>query len=254
MQVSIQNLTKIFKEKGREIAAVDHFSLEVESGQLVTLLGPSGCGKTTALRMIAGFEKPTSGNISIAGKDINGLPPNKRPVAMVFQSYALFPHMSVFENVAFGLRVRNVPRKEIKERTKKILGLVGLNGKEKRAPHQLSGGEQQRVALARALVINPEVLLCDEPLSNLDQSLRIKMREEIKRLQKELGLTILFVTHDQEEAFFLSDKIVLIDSGKIIQVGTPKEFYENPKTDFVRDFLGGLKRVDGELVRVVAKT
>ncbi len=252
MQVSIRDLTKIFKERRRETVAVDHFSLEVKSGQLVTLLGSSGCGKTTILRMIAGFESPSSGSIFISGKEMNGLPPNKRPVAMVFQSYALFPHMSVFENVAFGLRVRNVPRKELRERVEKILQKVGLNGKEKRGPNQLSGGEQQRVALARALVVNPEVLLCDEPFSNIDQSLRIKMREEIKRLQKELGLTILFVTHDQEEAFYLSDKIVLIDSGKIIQEGTPKEFYENPKTEFVKDFLGGLKKVNGELVRVVA--
>ncbi|MDP2600802.1 MAG: ABC transporter ATP-binding protein [Deltaproteobacteria bacterium] len=254
MQVSIRDLTKVFQEKRREIAAVDHFSLEVESGRLVTLLGSSGCGKTTILRMIAGFETPTAGSVSIANHNMNGLPPNKRPVAMIFQSYALFPHMSVFENVAFGLRVRNLPRREIKERVEKILKRVGLTGKEKRAPNQLSGGEQQRVAVARALVVEPEVLLCDEPLSNLDQSLRIKMREEIKRLQKELGLTILFVTHDQEEAFYLSDHIVLIDAGKIIQQGTPKDFYENPKSDFVRDFLGGIKRVDGELVRVIAKT
>ncbi len=250
--LTIKNLKKVFYIRRKAVCAVNDFSLSVHQGEFVTLLGPSGCGKTTALRLVAGLERPTAGGIEIAGQNMEGLPPNKRPVAMVFQSYALFPHMSVFENVAFGLRVRNVPRQKIQEKVFSVLDRVGLESKAKRAPHQLSGGEQQRVALARALVVNPEILLCDEPFSNLDQSLRIKMREEVKRLQKELGLTILFVTHDQEEAFYLSDKIVLIDHGEIVQTGTPKDFYENPKSLFVKEFLGGLQKMDGHLVRVVS--
>ncbi|MDO8527275.1 MAG: ABC transporter ATP-binding protein [Deltaproteobacteria bacterium] len=253
-KVEIKNLSKTFHTKRGEAFAVKDFSLSIESGELVCLLGPSGCGKTTVLRSVAGLETPTSGSIEIAGQNMNGLPPQKRPVAMVFQSYALFPHMSVFENVAFGLRVRKMPHKDIQIKVEKMLELVGLHAKAKRAPNQLSGGEQQRVALARALVVNPEILLCDEPLSNLDQSLRIKMREEIKRLQKELGLTILFVTHDQEEALYLSDRIALMEKGRLVQEGTPMAFYEKPASPFVKEFLGGIKKVGNELVRVVALT
>ena len=238
--VSLVGLTKKFKslDGTGEVIAVNEVNLEIKAGELVTILGPSGCGKTTTLRMIAGFEYPTSGSIYIGGRDIAMVPPNKRGLSMVFQSYALFPHLSIYENVAYGLRVQRLKASEIKVRTERALELMQLTTMAKRFPSQVSGGQQQRIALARAIVIEPSVLLFDEPLSNLDAKLREYMRDELRKLQKRLGITSLYVTHDQSEAMAISDRVVIMKDGRIQQVGTPREIYAYPQTKFVADFMG----------------
>ncbi|QDA30696.1 ABC transporter ATP-binding protein [Thermococcus indicus] len=212
--------------------------LKVKDSEFLTLLGPSGCGKTTTLRMIAGFEKPERGEILFDGRPVNDLPPYERGIGIVFQDYALFPHMTVFKNIAFGLEMKGLPRAEIERRVRWALELVGLEGLENRYPEQLSGGQQQRVALARALVVEPDVLLLDEPLSNLDAKIRERLRGEIKRIQRELGITTVYVTHDQEEAMAVSDRIAVMNVGHVEQVGKPLELYYRPKTEFVARFLG----------------
>jgi len=238
--VALINLTKKFNslDGSGEITAVDNLNLEIKTGELVTILGPSGCGKTTTLRMIAGFEYPTSGKILIGGRDVAPIPPNKRGLSMVFQSYALFPHLTIYENVAYGLRVQKLPEAEIGRRTRSALELMQLTPMAKRFPAQVSGGQQQRIALARAIVIEPSVLLFDEPLSNLDAKLREYMRDELRKLQKRLGITSLYVTHDQSEAMAISDRIVIMKDGKICQVGTPRDIYAWPQSRFVADFMG----------------
>jgi iron(III) transport system ATP-binding protein len=245
--IRIVRLRKVFTgPEGREVAAVSDVDLEVGSGRLVTLLGPSGCGKTTLLRMIAGFEEPTSGDILFGDKRMNEIAPNKRDTAMVFQSYAVFPHLDVFENVAFGLRLRSLPKAEIESRVSRVLELTGLSGYARRSPNQLSGGQQQRVALARCIVMEPKVLLFDEPLSNLDAKLREQMRVEIRELQKRLGITSIYVTHDQVEAMSISDDIVVMNAGTVEQVGTPHDIYARPASRFVADFVGKANFVAGE--------
>lgn len=233
-EVKLTGLSKLYGD----FAAASNVSFDVESGSFLSLLGPSGCGKTTTLRMIIGFEEPSAGDIFIDGERINNVKPWLRDLGVVFQNYALFPYMTVAENVAFGLKRRGMAPAEIKRRTSEFLELVGLPGKEDRFPRQLSGGQQQRVALARALVIEPRVLLLDEPLSNLDAKLRAEMRFELKRIQSETGVTSIFVTHDQEEALTLSDRIVVMNQGEVITVGNPKEIWEKPTSAFVADFLG----------------
>jgi ABC-type Fe3+/spermidine/putrescine transport system ATPase subunit len=233
--IRLDNVTKTFD--GR-VLAVDGVTLDIAAGEFFSLLGPSGCGKTTSLRMIAGFELPDSGRVHVAGRDITDLPVHKRDMGMVFQSYALFPHRTVAENVAFGLRMREVAKPDIERRVKAALAQVALTGLEERKPGQLSGGQQQRVALARALVVEPPVLLCDEPLGALDRKLRQQMQFELKELQKRLGVTLVFVTHDQEEALAMSDRIAVMNHGKVEQVGAPTEIYERPRTRFVADFIG----------------
>ena len=233
--IKLDNVTKTFD--GR-VLAVDGVTLDIAAGEFFSLLGPSGCGKTTSLRMIAGFELPDSGRVHVAGRDITDLPVHKRDMGMVFQSYALFPHRTVAENVAFGLRMREVPKPDIERRVKAALAQVALTGLEERKPGQLSGGQQQRVALARALVVEPPVLLCDEPLGALDRKLRQQMQFELKELQKRLGVTLVFVTHDQEEALAMSDRIAVMNHGRVEQVGAPTEIYEQPRTRFVADFIG----------------
>ena len=242
--ISIKNLSKHFDS----VKAVDDVSLEVEAGTLVCLLGPSGCGKTTTLRMIAGFEDPTSGHIHIGDDNITEVPPYARPTAMVFQSYALFPHMNIYDNVAYGLRARRLSKAEIAERVPEAIQLMELEGHEKKSPPQLSGGQQQRVALARALVIRPKVLLFDEPLSNLDALLRVRMRSEIRSIQQRLGITSLYVTHDQEEAFSIGDKVAIMNRGKLVQMGSPRELYREPADRFVAEFVGLSNIVPGEVL------
>src|SRR5688500_18841954 len=247
----LDRLVKRFASRdagGRETTAVDDVSLSIERGEMVTLLGPSGCGKTTTLRMIAGFERPTEGRIVLDGKEIQGVPPHRRGMAMVFQSYALFPHLSVYENVAYGLRVRKRPDAEVRERVAAALDLVELRGLENRAPNQLSGGQQQRVALARALVVQPAVLLFDEPLSNLDATLREQMRFQIRSLQKRMDITAVYVTHDQAEAMVLSDRVVVMSQGTIRQVGPPHEVYARPSEAFVAGVLGRAKLLPATVV------
>ena len=246
MYLVLENVVKVFPPRGgsSEVSAVDDISLSIEKGELVTLLGPSGCGKTTTLRLIAGFEFPTNGTIRLDGRVINQEPPHRRDMSMVFQSYAIFPHLNVFENTAYGLNVQRRSRGEIRDRVARVLELVELTGLENRAPNQLSGGQQQRVALARALVMEPKVLLMDEPLSNLDAKLREQMRTEIRRIQKKLGITSVYVTHDQVEAMTLSDRIVIINKGKVEQIGSPVEVYRAPRTRFVADFIGRANFVD----------
>ncbi len=240
--VNIKNLTKVYlsHNNNSEFKAVDDISVEIKAGEFVTLLGPSGCGKTTTLRMVAGFEIPTEGDIYLGGDRINDLTPDKRDTAMVFQSYALFPHLNIFDNIVYGLKLKKIDKKEIEEKGKNIIELVGLKGMENRYPNQLSGGQQQRVALARALVMEPGVLLFDEPLSNLDAKLRVYMRTEIRKIQKKTGITALYVTHDQSEAMSLSDRIIIMKDGVIEQVGTPEEIYQRPKTKFVAEFIGNV--------------
>ncbi|WP_303774045.1 ABC transporter ATP-binding protein [Anaerolinea thermophila] len=233
------SLTGLSKQFGQTIA-VEHFNLEIERGELVSFLGPSGCGKTTTLRMIAGFEYPTTGQIVLDGVDITHLPPNRRHIGMVFQSYALFPNLTVAENIAFGLKIARRPLEEIRKTVQEMLDLIHLSDYGNRYPYQLSGGQQQRVALARALAIHPRVLLLDEPLSALDAKIRVELREEIRRIQQTLGITAVYVTHDQEEALSLSDRVVVMNAGHIEQAGTPFEVYNYPKTRFVASFIGQL--------------
>jgi iron(III) transport system ATP-binding protein len=250
MSVILENVTKTFEDPyrpGGRVTAVDGVSLEVSEGELVTLLGPSGCGKTTALRMIAGFELPTEGRILIDGQDVSRLPPHARNAAMVFQSYAIFPHLTVARNVAFGLEMRALPAGEIASRVRAVLELVELSGLEHRSPEQLSGGQQQRVALARAIVTEPRVLLFDEPLSNLDAKLREQMRVEVRRLQRRLKITSVYVTHDQSEAMALSDRIVVMEAGRVQQVAAPFEIYAHPANRFVADFLGRVNFLEGRV-------
>ena len=248
-------LSHLAKHFGDVIAVVD-FTLDIARGEAVTLLGPSGCGKTTTLRMIAGLESPDSGAIRLSGKQLVSsadgieLPPEKRGMGMVFQSYAIWPHMTVGGNVGFPLRIRHKPTAEIRDRVAKALAMVGLSGYEDRPAPALSGGQQQRVALARALVYEPQILLLDEPLSNLDVKLREQMRFEIRLLQDRLDLTVIYVTHDQAEALGLSDRIVMLNHGRIEQVGAPRDLYERPRTPFVRDFLGKSIRFSGRIVRM----
>lgn len=257
--IRLQQLSKLFGD----LRAVDDVSLEVEPGNLVCLLGPSGCGKTTTLRMIAGFETPTNGHVYIGSDDITNVPAYARPTAMVFQNYALFPHMSVYENIAYGLRARRMKRDEIDRRVREAVQLMELQGQEDKAPPQLSGGQQQRVALARALVIRPKVLLFDEPLSNLDAQLRVRMRGEIRSVQRQLGITSVYVTHDQEEAFSIADQVAIMNMGKLVQLGTPRELYRQPADRFVAEFVGLSNIVpvevmstdaDGAIVRVFGQT
>ncbi|MBC7221319.1 ABC transporter ATP-binding protein [Candidatus Bipolaricaulota bacterium] len=249
-ELVLEKLTKVFRGRRESVVAVDHLDLSVAKGELLTLLGPSGCGKTTTLRMVGGFEDPTEGRILLGGQDITRLPPQRRNTATVFQSYGLFPHMTVFENVAFGLKVRRVRRREVRDRVKRALELVGLAGLEHRPPSKLSGGQQQRVALSRALVIEPRVLLFDEPLSNLDAKLRVETREQIRRLQKELDITSLYVTHDQAEAMAISDRIVIMCRGLVQQVGSPYEIYARPANTFVADFIGRANFLKARVVAV----
>jgi iron(III) transport system ATP-binding protein len=254
MYLTLEQISKVFPPRGGagQVAAVKEVNLQIQKGELVTLLGPSGCGKTTTLRMIAGFEFPTSGRIMLDGAAINMLPPNKRDMSMVFQSYAIFPHLNVAENIIYGLNVQRASRADIDRRLGKVLELVQLNGYEKRAPNQLSGGQQQRVALARALIMEPKVLLMDEPLSNLDAKLRETMRTEIRRIQKSLGITSVYVTHDQIEAMTLSDRVVVMNQGLIEQEGTPVEVYRRPTSRFVADFIGRVNFIPAEVVNSCA--
>ena len=247
--VRLDHISKIYQDPktGKDFYAVKDTSLTIEPGSFVTLLGPSGCGKTTTLRMIAGFESPDEGEIYLGNEAINALTPNKRDTAMVFQSYALLPHYNVFDNVAYGLKLRKVPADEIKRRVMKILDLVELTGMEGRMTNQLSGGQQQRVALARALVIEPSVLLFDEPLSNLDAKLRVSMRTEIRRIQQEVGITAIYVTHDQSEAMALSDNIIIMNKGVVAQMGSPQDIYYHPNSEFVADFIGEANFLRGSL-------
>lgn len=233
--IELNNISKKFEDG---FSAVSNFNLSVQKGEFVTFLGPSGCGKTTTLRMIAGFEMPSEGQILLAGKDISKLPPNKRPINTVFQRYALFPHLNVFENIAFGLKLKKLPKEEINKKVKKALEIVDLEDFEKRKIQTLSGGQQQRIAIARAIVNEPEILLLDEPLGALDLKMRKEMQIELKNMHERLGITFIYVTHDQEEALTMSDKIVVMSEGKIQQVGTPEDIYNEPKNAFVADFIG----------------
>jgi len=240
-------LSNVSKRFDRETTVVDDLSLEIEQGRFVTLLGPSGCGKTTTLRLIAGFETPTEGAIVIDGEDVTRKPPHERCVNTVFQSYALFPHMNVYDNIAFGLKMKNVRKDEIRSRVSEMLRMVRMEGFERRMPSQLSGGQMQRVAIARAVINNPKVLLLDEPLGALDLKLRKQMQLELKRLQRKLGITFLFVTHDQEEALSMSDTVVVMRNGSVEQTGAPEELYERPKNAFVAGFLGETNIVEGRI-------
>jgi putative spermidine/putrescine transport system ATP-binding protein len=242
--LEIENLRKSFGQ----VAVVQHFDLAIQRGEFVSFLGPSGCGKTTTLRMVAGFEQPTSGAIRINDKDVTGLRPNQRNVGMVFQSYALFPNMTVADNVGFGLKVAKRPTAEIRPRVEEMLKLIKLPTHAGRYPYQLSGGQQQRVALARALAVKPQVLLLDEPLSALDAKIRISLREEIRSVQRSLGITTIYVTHDQEEALSMSDRIVVMNEGRVEQIGTPFEIYNFPRTRFVASFVGTLNILRGRVV------
>jgi spermidine/putrescine transport system ATP-binding protein len=243
IDVRLERVSKLFGG----IAAVDDLSLDIAEGEFFSLLGPSGCGKTTTLRMIGGFEDPSLGTVYLGGRDVTDDPPYKRDVNTVFQSYALFPHLDVYENVAFGLKRKRVPSGEVEERVKKAMRLVDLVGFEERKPPQMSGGQQQRVALARALVNSPKVLLLDEPLGALDLKLRKKMQLELKRIQQEVGITFIYVTHDQEEAMTMSDRIAVMRHGRIEQLGQPEHVYENPATEFVAGFLGASNLLEGEV-------
>ncbi len=242
--LSVENINKRFAE----VQALVEVSLDVREGEFFTLLGPSGCGKTTLLRIVAGLELPDTGRVVLGGQDITALPATKRQVNTVFQSYALFPHLNIFENVAFGLRARKYPPDEVKSRVNRRLEMLGLEEMPERFPHQLSGGQQQRVALARALVNEPDVLLLDEPMSALDARLRAQVQVELRRLQRKLGQTFILVTHDQAEALVVSDRLAVMSQGCIIQFGTPKEVYEQPKTRFVAEFLGAANLIQGRRV------
>jgi iron(III) transport system ATP-binding protein len=250
ISVSLRGVTKSFGKGAGRVTAVNDFNFAFPPGKLTTLLGPSGCGKTTVLRCIAGFYEPDQGDILIGGEKINHLPPYERPTGTVFQHYALFPHMTVYENVAYGLKIKKLPEKAVREKVAQELALLQLSGMEDRNPNQLSGGQQQRVAIARVLVNEPKVLLFDEPLSNLDAKLRVYMRGEIRALQERLGITTIYVTHDQEEAMSISHAIVIMNSGKIEQSGIPWEIYRRPQTPFVAEFIGTTNFLKGEVFRV----
>ncbi len=242
--LELKNLTRMFGD----VMAVNNLSISsINKGEFITFLGPSGCGKTTLLRMIGGFCYPASGEIFMHGEKINDIPPEKRKTSMVFQNYALFPHMSVFENIAYGLKVRKLLKEEIRQKVRNILKIVQLEGLEQRKPTELSGGQQQRVALSRCIVIEPEIILLDEPLSNLDASLRVIMREEIRKIQQSLHLTTIFVTHDQEEAMSMADRIVVMNKGELEQIGSPTEIYEKPASLFVASFIGYINLIKGSI-------
>ncbi|MCD6372041.1 MAG: ABC transporter ATP-binding protein [Thermococcus sp.] len=244
VDVKLENIVKTFGET----VALKGIDLHIKAGELFTLLGPSGCGKSTTLRIIAGLDFPNSGTIYFGDQDVTYLPSSKRGAVLVFQNYALWPHMTVFDNVAYGLKLRKLPKEEIKKKVEWALELVKLEDFANRYPTQLSGGQQQRVAIARALVVEPKVLLLDEPLSNLDAKLRLEMRSEIKRIQRELGITVIYVTHDQEEAMAISDRIAVMNVGTVEQVGAPKEIYETPKTEFVASFMGKTNVIPAKVV------
>ena len=241
--LKVKNLSKNFGK----VKAVQDVSFEATEGKVLSLLGPSGCGKTTTLRCIAGFENPDQGEIYLDNRNVTPFPPEKRGIGMVFQNYALWPHMTVYGNLAFGLQIRKVPKPEIDKRTRKVLSMVQLEGYENRYPRQMSGGQQQRIAMARALVFEPEIMLLDEPLSNLDAQLREEMRFEFTELQRKLGITAIYVTHDQAEALVISDKILILDQGKMVQFGTPREIYSNPKNKFVAGFIAVTSFIDGRI-------
>jgi spermidine/putrescine ABC transporter ATP-binding subunit len=248
VSIRLDRISKSFQHRVKGlVSAVSDVSLQIEPGEFLTLLGPSGCGKTTTLRMIAGFERPDQGRIYIGDEDVTDLMANQRNIGFVFQNYALFPHLSVYENVAYGLRVKGMEKAEIDKAVSEVLALVGLRGYERQFPHQLSGGEQQRVALARAVVIQPRVLLFDEPLSNLDAKLRVHMRGEIRRLQQALSITAVYVTHDQEEAMAISDRIAVMNAGKIMQTGRAEDLYLRPESTFVAQFIGKINILEAEV-------
>jgi iron(III) transport system ATP-binding protein len=248
VRVTLEHVTKSFGEKSEEkVVAVDDFTFKFPAGQMTTLLGPSGCGKTTTLRCIGGFYEPDEGNIFIGDKRVNGILPYSRPTGTVFQNYALFPHMTVFENVAYSLKIKKLPIKLIREKVEETLTLMELSGMEDRNPNQLSGGQQQRVAIARVLVMEPQVLLFDEPLSNLDAKLRVYMRDEIRSLQKRTGITTIYVTHDQEEAMSISDMLVVMNEGRIMQIGHPLNVYREPHNEFVAEFIGLINFLNAEV-------
>jgi len=242
--LTLTHINKIFAD----MPAVEDFNLSAEQGEFVSFLGPSGCGKTTTLRMIAGFELPTSGHITIAGQDLTYVPPNKRNVGMVFQSYALFPNMTIADNIGYGLKVAGKTKAEINERVDEMLDLIHLENFKGRYPYQLSGGQQQRVALVRALAIRPQILLLDEPLSALDAKIRVELRQEIRRIQQQLGITTIYVTHDQEEALSLSDRVVVMSQGRMEQVGKPSEIYSYPATEFVAKFVGQINLMPVDVI------
>jgi spermidine/putrescine transport system ATP-binding protein len=243
--IELVDVAKTYHAHGEDVHAVRNMNLAIGEGEFFSLLGPSGCGKTTTMRMIAGFEDPTQGSVFLRGEDVTGVPANKRDVNMVFQSYALFPHMNVFDNVAFGLRRKGVPADDIKRKVAEMLAVVDLTGREKRRPRELSGGQQQRVALARALVNRPRALLLDEPLGALDLKLRQHMQVELKRIQREVGVTFVYVTHDQGEALTMSDRIAVMNDGRVEHLGTPREIYEHPATKFVAGFIGTSNLLSG---------
>jgi iron(III) transport system ATP-binding protein len=251
-RLRIQALSKVFETGSGRVTAVDSVTLAIEKGEMVTILGPSGCGKTTLLRLLAGFEEPTSGTIRLGETLVNDLPPHRRGMPMVFQSYALFPHLTVFENIAYGLRIKKQSERSIRDTVEMILHVMNLIGLEGRSPDQLSGGQQQRVALARCLVMQPKILLFDEPLSNLDAKLRVQMRSEIRQLQRRLGITCVYVTHDQAEAMSLSDRVVVMNRGRVQQVGAPEEIYAHPASLFVADFVGKANFLPGVVREVDA--
>ena len=244
--IELRHISKVYSDNG--FKAVDDFNLEVKRGEFVTFLGPSGCGKTTTLRMIAGFEMPTSGEILLNGEDISQLPANKRPINTVFQRYALFPHMNIYDNIAFGLKLKKLPKEEIRKKVKKVLDMVDLEGFENRKISTLSGGQQQRIAIARALVNEPEILMLDEPLGALDLKMRQEMQIELKHMHDELGITFIYVTHDQEEALTMSDTIVVMNQGYIQQMGSPEQIYNEPENAFVADFIGESNIVPGLMI------
>ena len=247
MRIELQDIVKRFGA----LEAVSHVSLDIQDGELFTLLGPSGCGKTTILRLIGGFHRSDRGRVLFGDRDMTGKPPYERNIGMVFQNYALWPHMRIFDNIAYGLKLQKFSPSEIRDKVAHAMGLVNMKGLEERYPGELSGGQQQRVALARALVLNPDVLLLDEPLSNLDAKIRIQVRAEIRKLQKDLAITTIYVTHDQEEALTLSDRIAVLSHGKLQQVGSPHELYEKPSNPFVADFIGINNLIPGKITDVL---